>query len=102
MVKKIEASPEYCLCETIEQLSRCGLLLASGRIGKANVMAIGWGLSGILWSKPFFMVAVRSSRFTFKLIEENGDFTVNVPRKGMEEIVSYCGTVSGKDHDKLK
>jgi flavin reductase (DIM6/NTAB) family NADH-FMN oxidoreductase RutF len=31
-----------------------------------------------------------------------GDFTVNVPKKGMEEIVSYCGTYSGRENDKAK
>ena len=48
------------------------------------------------------MVAVRPSRYTNKLIEEAEDFTVNIPKKGMEEIVDYCGSISGKEHDKFK
>jgi len=88
--------------DTMRTLDRCGCLLVSGKMKKANVMTIGWGLIGRLWGKPFFMVAVRPSRYTHKFIEETGDFTVNVPKKGMEKIVNYCGSVSGREHDKFK
>jgi len=88
--------------DTIRVLDLCGCLLVSGRLQKANTMAIGWGLIGPLWEKPFFIVAVRPSRYTYKFIEETGDFTVNVPRQGMEEIVDYCGSVSGRDHNKFE
>lgn len=80
-----------------------GLLLVSvGLDGKPNVMTIGWGLIGTLWRKPVYMVAVRKSRYTHILLEETGDFTVNVPKNGMGEITNLCGTVSGRDHDKFK
>jgi flavin reductase (DIM6/NTAB) family NADH-FMN oxidoreductase RutF len=61
-------------------------------------MTIGWGLVGRLWREPVFMVAVRPSRHTFKLIEETDVFTVNVPSDGMDATIDYCGTVSGRDH----
>ena len=91
---KIEVPLASYAQETLHTLDHCGCLLVSGNLEKANVMAIGWGLIGRLWGKTFFMVAVRPSRYTHEFIEEKGDFTVNVPRKGMEEIVDYCGTAS--------
>ena len=90
------------LKETIERLDHPGLLLVSGTLKQANVMTIGWGLPGILWAKPFFIVAVRPSRYTHQFIERTGDFTVNVPAEGMEETVNYCGSVSGRDHNKFE
>ncbi len=45
---------------------------------------------------------VRPSRFTYKLIEETGEFTVNVVPPKLKEVVQYCGTVSGRDYDKFK
>ena len=99
---KIEVSVNAYAKETLRILDRYGCLLVSGSTRKANVMTIGWGLIGPLWEKPFFIVAVRPSRYTYKFIEETGDFTVNVPKMGMEDIVSYCGSVSGRDHDKFK
>jgi len=102
MKKKDEVSAFSYLDETIQRLSEPGLLLVSGNMKRANVMTIGWGLLGIFWSKPFFVVAVRPSRYTHKFIEKTRDFTVNVPGRGMEETVAYCGTVSGRDRDKFE
>ena len=101
-MKKIEVPTFRFLEETIKRMDQPGLLLVSGTSKQANVMTIGWGLPGILWGRPFFIVAVRPSRYTYRFIEETGDFTVNVPRRGMEEIVSYCGTVSGRDQTNSK
>jgi len=101
-VSKTEIPTFRLINETVKRLGQTGLLLVSGTVEQANVMTIGWGLPGILWGKPFFIVAVRPSRYTYQFIEETGDFTVNVPRRGMEEIVTYCGTVSGRNHDKFK
>jgi len=101
-MRKTEIPTFRFVNETIERLGQTGLLLVSGTVERANVMTIGWGLPGILWGKPFFIVAVRPSRYTYQFIEETGDFTVNVPRRGMEEIVTYCGTVSGRTHNKFK
>lgn len=89
--------------ETTRKLNDPGLLLVgTDKKGKSNVMTIGWGLVGILWGLPVFMVAVRPSRFTHRLIEAGGEFTVNVPKNTMDEVVAYCGKVSGKKHDKFK
>ncbi|MEM3693363.1 MAG: flavin reductase family protein [Candidatus Bathyarchaeia archaeon] len=89
--------------ETLHVLNHEGLLLAStDKGGRYNVMTIGWGLLGTLWRRPFFLVAVRPSRYTHGLIEATGVFTVNVPAKGMEDITDFCGSVSGKDVDKFK
>ena len=45
---------------------------------------------------------VRPSRYTYSLIEQSGDFTVNVLPSSLKEVAQYCGTVSGRDHDKFK
>lgn len=87
---------------TYRKLEDGGLLLVSKRRGRSNAMTIGWGFIGILWGRPYFIVAVRKSRYTHRCIEATKDFTVNVPGKEMEDILQYCGTVSGRDHDKIK
>jgi flavin reductase (DIM6/NTAB) family NADH-FMN oxidoreductase RutF len=88
--------------ETLRMLDDPGLLLVTcGKNGKPNVMTIGWGFIGVFWRMPVFVVAVRHSRFTHEVLEENGEFTVNVPTKDMEKIVQHCGEVSGRRHDKV-
>jgi len=94
---------EEYLRETYRKLRDGGLLLVSKtKQGRPNVMTIGWGFVGILWGRPYFIVAVRKSRHTHRCIEATMDYTVNVPKRGMEGILQYCGTVSGRDHDKVK
>ena len=102
MNKKEIAYTQY-LSQTFDAMARTGLLLSStdGK-GKNNIMAIGWGVVGIIWGKPVFMVLVRPSRFTYELIEATRDFTVNVPSRELEKVVSFCGSTSGRRCDKFK
>jgi len=89
--------------ETNDLMRGDGLfLVAAGKDGKPNTMTIGWGLVGTMWRRPFFVVAVRLSRHTYKLMEETDTFTVCLPAKGMSEELEVCGTKSGRDMDKFK
>jgi len=92
-----------CLEETIRAFEESRVLLVTqGNQGPPNVMAIGWGQIGIIWGKPIFTVLVRPSRYTYKLIEESGDFTVNIVPPQLKDLVQYCGTTSGRSHDKFQ
>lgn len=89
--------------ETMSRLHEDGLLLvSSSRSGAPNVMTIGWGSMGVMWGRPMFTVMVRPSRYTYKLLEELPEFTVNVPSVEMAAVTQFCGTVSGADHDKFR
>ena len=102
MQGKVQVHYDSLLRETLEAMTSVGLLLvAQGKDGKPNAMAIGWGLIGSVWSRPVFSVLVRPSRYTYQLLEENGDFTVNVLPQKMKAAVDLCGTVSGRTHDKF-
>jgi len=89
--------------QTIQRMREDGLLLVStGSDGKPNVMTIGWGTMGCIWSRPVFIVLVRPSRYTHSRLEQVSDFTVNVPPGEIPAAVSHCGTVSGRHHDKFQ
>jgi flavin reductase (DIM6/NTAB) family NADH-FMN oxidoreductase RutF len=99
MIKKIEK----CTSATLSKMADPGVLLVVSKTdGSRNVMTIGWGLIGIFWTKPVFMVAVRPSRFSHGFLEDNGEFTVNVPSEEMGKAVALCGKFSGMTHDKFK
>ena len=88
--------------ETMEVLPDPGLLLVTAdATGKPNVMTIGWALLGNVWSKPILTVFVRPSRYTFEVLDPTGEFTVNVPPPEMADTVDFCGTESGRTHDKF-
>ena len=80
-----------------------GILLTTKKGEQVNTMAIGWGTMGVDWSLPMFIVYVRESRYTKQCLEENGEFTINVPMGELDKkIISVCGTKSGRDMDKIK
>lgn len=80
-----------------------GILLTTKAGAKTNSMAIGWGTVGIEWGKPIFIAFIRTGRYTHELLEENGEFTVNVPLDGSaRKAIGFCGSRSGRNIDKLK
>ena len=87
----------------LEQVGTAALVTAKAD-GEVNTMTIGWGTLGVEWGKPIFTVFVRQSRHTKKLLDKNGEFTINVPLKGMDRkaILGFCGSKSGRDVDKIK
>ena len=79
-----------------------GILLTTKSGSHLNTMTIGWGTLGTEWGIPVFVAYVRESRFTRQLLDENPEFTVNVPLGEIDkQILSFCGTKSGRDVDKF-
>jgi flavin reductase (DIM6/NTAB) family NADH-FMN oxidoreductase RutF len=94
--------PFAVVAQTLKSLPSPGLLLASlDANGRPNAMTIGWGSVGVFWSRPMFVVPVRESRYTHGCIAATGDFTVHVLPADLAEVAAYCGSVSGRDHDKF-
>lgn len=79
-----------------------GAYLTTKAKDKVNTMVIGWGHIGRIWAKPAFNVYVRHSRFTHELLDQNPEFTVNIPLGPInKKAFKICGTQSGRDIDKI-
>ncbi|MDR1684171.1 MAG: flavin reductase family protein [Elusimicrobiota bacterium] len=87
--------------KSFEILER-GIFLTTLHNGRLNTMTISWGAAGYIWNKPVFIVLVRGSRHTHKLLENSGEFTISVPYEDMPKELGVCGTQSGRDIDKFK
>jgi flavin reductase (DIM6/NTAB) family NADH-FMN oxidoreductase RutF len=99
--KVIKVDPLSVSAEIMAQLPKGAFLTVKSR-QHLNTMTIGWGTIGMMWSRPVFVAPVRTSRYTFKLIEQAPDFTVSVPEPdAYRDELAFCGTHSGKDTDKL-
>lgn len=86
----------------IVEAMKPGILVTTKADGQVNTMTIGWGTLGIQWGKPIFILFVRESRYTKKMLEKNGEFTINAPVDMVDKnILSFCGTKSGRDVDKI-
>ena len=80
-----------------------GILITTKNGDFVNAMTIGWGHIGIEWSRPIFVAYVRESRHTKTMLENNGEFTINVPVGEFDRnILAVCGRKSGRDMDKIK
>ena len=80
-----------------------GILITTKNGDFVNSMTIGWGHMGIDWSRPIFVAYIRESRHTKTMLENNGEFTINVPMGEYDRnILAVCGRKSGRDMDKIK
>ena len=72
-----------------------GILLTTKAGEKVNAMTIGWGTLGTNWSRPVFVAYVRRHRSTIALLDQNPEFTINVPleeRPSDRKIIGICGS----------
>jgi flavin reductase (DIM6/NTAB) family NADH-FMN oxidoreductase RutF len=66
--------------------------------GKANFMAVGW-VSRVNFKPPLLAIAL-GPHHTNKGIDENREFSINIPDVSLIEKTDYCGLVSGSKTDK--
>ena len=79
-----------------------GILMTTAAGGEQNTMVIGWGHIGIEWGRPIFVAYIRETRHTRQMLDESGEFTINVPYGEVDsKILGVCGTKSGRDTDKI-
>jgi flavin reductase (DIM6/NTAB) family NADH-FMN oxidoreductase RutF len=65
-----------------------------------NLLTIGW--TGIINSvPPMLSISVRKERFSYDIIKNLKDFTVNIPSTSLVKATDLCGVISGKDGDKF-
>ena len=80
-----------------------GVLLTVCKDGQLNTMTIGWAHLGIEWNDLTFIAYVRGCRHTKPMLDEMGEFTVNIPLDdSAKDILRFCGTKSGRDVDKFQ
>jgi len=101
--KFTKIDPEKLDFNVFDEVGKRKLLITAydGEKGRANPMTASWGTMGILWNKPVCTLFIRPQRHTKPLVDACGVFSVNVLRKGYEDVYRVCGTVSGRDEDKV-
>lgn len=74
------------------------VLVGSVIDGKANFMAVGW-VSRVNFKPALFAIAL-GLHYTNAGIDENKEFSINIPDIALIEKTDYCGLVSGRKIDK--
>ena len=75
------------------------LLSVKGENGP-NIITLSW-VANVCSKPPMVVVGIRPSRHSYKLVQETGDFVLNIPSSDMLEAVKFAGTKSGRDYDKF-
>ena len=77
------------------------LVTAAGLDGKPNVFTVAW--TGTVCSDPAMVsISVRPERYSHHMIEETGEFVINLTTEKLAWAADYCGVRSGRDVDKWK
>lgn len=75
------------------------VLVSCGDAGHSNLITVAW--TGTICSDPAMLyISVRPERYSFDIIRERMEFTVNVTTAAMAKAVDWCGVRSGRDYDK--
>ena len=76
------------------------LVTCTNSAGSHNIITLAW--VGVICSNPpTISLGIRPDRYSYQLIEDVGEFVVNIPTKKILKEVDYCGVVSGKDVNKF-
>ena len=80
----------------------CPVVLLSVRgEERPNIITLSW-TANVCSDPPTVAVGVRPKRYSHRLMLEAGDFVLNIPSSRQFENVVFCGTKSGRDHDKFE
>lgn len=76
------------------------VMVTSGTTEKPNVFTAAW--TGVINSEPAMTyVSIRPSRYSHELIEQNGEFVINLTTRDLLHAADFCGVKSGRDTDKF-
>lgn len=65
----------------------------------ANIITVAWA-GTVCTNPPMVSISVRPERHSYHMIEETGEFVINLVTDELVKACDYCGVVSGKDVNK--
>lgn len=77
------------------------LVTVADKEGKANIFTVAWA-GTVCSAPPMVSISVRPERYSHQMIEDTGEFVINLTTKRLVHAVDYCGVKSGRDTDKFK
>ena len=101
MAKYVSISPDKIEENLIDLIGNRWMLVTAEKDGKANTMTASWGGAGVMWNKPSAFIFIRPQRYTFEFIEESEKLTLSFFGEEYRSALKLCGSVSGRDHDKI-
>lgn len=77
------------------------VLVSCGNSERSNLVTVAW--TGTICTDPAMCyISLRPERFSYGIIKENMEFTINLTTQAMAKATDWCGVRSGRDYDKWK
>lgn len=99
MLTKID--PKSIVTNPFQAIGTQWMLVTAGTAEACNTMTASWGGVGIMWGKPVATAYIRPQRYTKTFLDREDCFTLSFLPEQYRKELSYCGTVSGRDEDKI-
>lgn len=93
--------PEELQKNPFTMIGKEWLLITAEKEGKVNTMTASWGGVGIMWGKPVAYIFIRPQRYTKEFVDAADTLSLSVLDEEYRKTLSYLGTVSGRDEDKI-
>jgi len=77
------------------------LVTCTNKAGKANIITLAWSMP-TSFDPCMVAISIAPRRLSHKMIEETGEFVVNVPTMKIVKQTLFCGRISGRRCDKFK
>ncbi len=77
------------------------IVTCSGRERKVNAITLSWSMP-TSFNPPMAVISVAPQRYSHSLIEETGEFVINIPTVELIKQAFQIGSKSGRDLDKFK
>ena len=71
------------------------------RNGKYNIITIAWA-GTVCTNPPMVSISVRPERYSYPILQETGEFVINLTTRELTYATDYCGVKSGRDVDKFQ
>ena len=66
-----------------------------------NVLTVAW-VGTLCTNPPMCYISVRPERYSYPILQKNGEFVINLTTKDMAYATDWCGVRSGKDYNKFE
>ncbi len=77
------------------------VMVSCGTVENSNIITVAW--TGILNTNPAMVyISVRPTRYSYKLIKQQGEFVINLTNEKLVYATDWCGVKTGEKVDKFK
>lgn len=98
----IEINIQQLQLNPFTKIGKEWMLITAGNQEKFNTMTASWGGMGFVWQKNTITTYIRPQRYTKEFVDANDLFTISFLDEKYKEALNVCGTISGRDADKMK